>query len=95
LALTTAAIDSLLRGAPVAEVEKDLKARREAALAMQATLTDFRIYWDVVSQALTGRELILIDAAKIKAGRNLFLADPDQFRPNWPMLLPSMEKGKP
>ena len=44
-------------------------------------LTDFRIYWDVLTNALRGRDLVLIDADNVKGQRNLFLFDPDQWRP--------------
>jgi Cu+-exporting ATPase len=44
-------------------------------------LTDFRIYWDAVGKALTGRDLILIDSDKINGRRNLMLFDPELLRP--------------
>jgi len=66
--------------------------QREAKLAMQAALTDFRIYWDTVGKALTGRELILIDSDKITGRLNLMLFDPEQFR--LPFLMPQKSAPK-
>jgi hypothetical protein len=42
-----------------------------------------------VTRALSGRELILIDADKIQGRRQLFVFDPEQLRVPVPMLLPS------
>ena len=95
LALTAGAFVELLQGLSPEEVEKTTRARRAEALAVQTALSDFRIYWDAVGQALGGRELILIDADQIKAGRHLFLIDPDQLRPNWPMLMPPRPPLRP
>jgi P-type Cu+ transporter len=47
----------------------------------QEALTDFRIYWDALGNALRGRDLFLIDADNVKGQRNLFLFDPEQWRP--------------
>jgi hypothetical protein len=62
--------------------------RREALVAAQIELTDFRIFWDTLGRALAGRELILLDTDQITGRRNLFLFDPDQFRVPVPYVLP-------
>ncbi len=55
--------------------EHYLQSRR-AALEAQATLTDFRLYWDMLATALSGRDKILIDG-KVSGRRHLwFLPDP-------------------
>jgi Cu+-exporting ATPase len=67
---------------------EDVERRRQDMIQAQATLTDFRLFWDTLSRALTGRDLILIDADKVPGRRTLLLFDPDQFRVPVPMLLP-------
>jgi Cu+-exporting ATPase len=59
--------------------------RREAALQLQAALTDFRLYWDMLSEALTGRDKVLIDAEKVPGRRHLWFA-PDP--PRLPLMIP-------
>ena len=88
LLLTMDAVDAVLQGAPPEQAQKDLDQRRARLLGLQAALTDFRVYWDSVARALTGRELILIDSDKIHGRRQLMLFDPDQLRVPVPMLLP-------
>jgi Cu+-exporting ATPase len=56
--------------------------------AKQATLTDFRLFWEAVAQALTGRELMLIDADRLPGRRHLLLFDPNQFRVPVPIVMP-------
>jgi len=90
--LALAAADAVLRGDALGEVLEKQRHDREALQRLQGTLTDFRIYWDVLGNALLGRELVLIDADNIKGQRNLFLFDPDQVRA--PMLLPADRNGK-
>jgi Cu+-exporting ATPase len=49
-------------------------------------LVEMQHYWDTALKALTGRELILIDADKVKTQRNLMLFDPEVFRVPPPMI---------
>ena len=49
-------------------------------------LVEMQHYWDTAVKALTGRELILIDADKVKTQRNLMLFDPEVFRVPPPMI---------
>jgi Cu+-exporting ATPase len=70
-----------LQGVETEKVVETLQRRRASVLGTQRALTDFRQYWDVVGASLAGRELRLIDADKVGGQRNLFLFDPDQFRP--------------
>jgi hypothetical protein len=77
-------VHAVLAGGNVEDVER----RRQDMIQAQATLTDFRLFWDTLSRALTGRDLILIDADKVPGRRTLLLFDPDQFRVPVPMLLP-------
>jgi hypothetical protein len=43
--------------------------------------------WDTLSGALAGRSLFLIDSDKVPGQRNIFLVDPEWFRPS--ILMPS------
>jgi hypothetical protein len=83
----TEAVDALLRGRPVDEVERDLQVRRQKTVDRQA-LVDFRLFWETAGKALAGRDLILIDADNVRGQRQLMLFDPDQFRVPIPMFLP-------
>jgi Cu+-exporting ATPase len=86
--LATFAAQELFAGQPADEVATKYHKHRKAIVAMQPDLVDFRLYWDSVGRALTGREMLLIDSDKIKGTRNLMLFDPEQFRIPFPMLLP-------
>lgn len=95
LLLAMDGIEAVLNGAPLEQVQKDVQERRVRLLALQAALTDFRHYWDSLAQALTGRELILIDADKLLGRRQLMLFDPDQLRVPAPMFLPQDRNPPP
>ncbi|MSQ96251.1 MAG: cation-translocating P-type ATPase family protein [Gemmataceae bacterium] len=72
----------------VARYQKD----RADLLALQPALVEFRMYWDAVGKALTGRDLLLIDSDKVTGQRNLMLFDPEVFRVPFPVLVPQ-ERG--
>jgi Cu+-exporting ATPase len=78
--------------APVAALQ-DYERSRQARLVLQAALTDFRLYWDALAQALAGREKVIIDADKVPGRRHLLLIDPDQFRFPFPFMMP--REGSP
>jgi Cu+-exporting ATPase len=80
------ATDAAQRGDPPDKIQRDVAARRKELLTIHASLTDFRIFWDALSNSLAGRPLVLIDADKIKGQRNLMLIEPELLRP--PMLMP-------
>ncbi len=82
----------LFQGRTVDEVAVKYRQQRDAMLALQPALTDFRLYWEAISNALTGRELILIDSDKISGRLNLMLFDPEQFR--MPMFMPQRNGPK-
>jgi regulator of protease activity HflC (stomatin/prohibitin superfamily) len=82
------AVDAALSGVPPAQVEADSQRRREALMATQAALTDFRLFWETLKATLTGRELVIVDSDKVTGRRHLLLVDPDQFRVPVPMLMP-------
>ena len=76
-----------------AEVEKTERtsaaAARQAAFALKVAarngveaLTDFRLLWDAINQALAGRDKIVIDAENIRGRRNLWLLPQEWFKPS-------------
>src|SRR5207247_1438903 len=77
---------AIARGQDPEAAWADYDYRRKEALAAQAALTDFRLFWDRLGQILRGREKLLIDAEKINGRRNLFLFDPDAFRVPIPLM---------
>ncbi len=54
---------------------------RLAARGTAPTLVDFRLFWDTVGGALTGREKVLVDSPGVPMRSNLWLIPPDMFRP--------------
>jgi Cu+-exporting ATPase len=72
---------------------QDYEQSRQARLVLQAALTDFRLYWDALAQALVGREKIIIDADKVPGRRHLLFLDPEQFRFPFPFAIP--RQGNP
>ncbi len=58
----------------------EYRQRCSQALAVQQTLTDFRLYWDALSRALTGREKVLIDRDKLPGRRGLWMLPPEMLR---------------
>jgi P-type Cu+ transporter len=74
----------------IQEALKD-RSRFEAQFVPRKThpnLVDYRLYWDAIGKALSGRDLLLIDSDKVTGKRNLMLFDPDVFRIPVPILLP-------
>jgi Cu+-exporting ATPase len=80
-------------------VSKVLEARAETSRFLElsatrkstsgdAALTDFRIFWETVARALTGREMVLVDSDQVRGQRNLLLVDPALLRPTFPIMLP-------
>jgi membrane protease subunit HflK len=89
LALDTAGMT--LRGENPEVIEKTIGDRRKKLVANQATLTDFRTFWETIGQALSGRSMVLVDSDNVRGQRNLFLIDPDVFRP----MIPFMKTAPP
>jgi regulator of protease activity HflC (stomatin/prohibitin superfamily) len=82
------AVAALLRGEDSATVSENYAKRRAETRAAQAALMDFRLYWEALGRALSGRELVLVDAEKVPGRRQLLLLDPEQFRMPFPVLVP-------
>jgi len=82
------AAEAIRGGQDLASAFHEYENRRSQRIAWMTTLTDFRLYWDALGQALAGREKILIDADKVPGRRQLLLFDPEQFRVPAPVLTP-------
>lgn len=78
--------EAIRGGLDVASAFRDYEFRRSQRIKLLSTLTDFRLFWDAMSQALAGREKILIDADKTPGRRQLLLFDSDQLRVPAPVL---------
>jgi Cu+-exporting ATPase len=82
------AADAVRGGQEIAVAYRDYERRRHHLIAVQTSLTDFRLYWDALAAALAGRDKLIIDADKVPGRRNLLLFDPDVFRVPFPVLAP-------
>jgi hypothetical protein len=49
-------------------------------------LTDFRLFWEAMGQALAGRDKLIVDSAKVPGRRQLLLFDPKDFRVPFPVM---------
>jgi Cu+-exporting ATPase len=79
------AVADAMNGMGPDDAYHEYERRRNNALAAQALLTDFRLFWDALGRALAGREKVLVDADKVPGRRHLLLVDPEQFRIPVPM----------
>jgi Cu+-exporting ATPase len=52
----------------------DYRKRRGEVLVVQAALTDFRLYWQRLGDALAGREKVVVDAERVPGRRHLWMA---------------------
>jgi P-type Cu+ transporter len=75
------------------QVWRDYLERRQQWQKVQATLTDFRLFWNAVGAALTGRQKLIVDADKLPGRRQLLLVDPDLFRIPLPIIAPPERGG--
>jgi len=88
-------VDAIRGGQEVESALGDYDIRRTQRIRLLTTLTDFRLFWDAVGQALSGREKILIDAERTPGRRQLLLFDPDQLRMPPPVLGPPIQNSMP
>jgi Cu+-exporting ATPase len=79
-------VDAIRGGQQVSAAFRDYERRRAQRIALLMTLTEFRLFWDALGQALAGREKILVDADKMPGRRQLLLFDPEQVRMPAPMI---------
>jgi Cu+-exporting ATPase len=78
--LWLAAAGDAWRSGNAARAFAHYQERRSTLVQAQTSLTDFRLFWTALTQALSGRDKILLDTDRLPGRRNLFLVDPDQFR---------------
>lgn len=86
IALWAEVAEELLNQRSPEEVYRDHQERRRQWQEVQATLTDFRLFWDMLGRSLGGRDKLIVDAQKIPGRRQMLLFDPEQFRLPVPML---------
>jgi P-type Cu+ transporter len=86
-------LDAVANGTASDDAFEEYERRRQETLTLQAALTDFRLFWDALGRALTGRELVLIDADRVPGRRQLLLFDPDLFRV--PIIMPADRSPPP
>src|SRR5262249_42807150 len=91
--LLSAAAGAALSGQPLAAVLDECQRQRRQRLAVQAFLTDFRLFWEALAPALGQREKIVVDVdpAKIRGRRHIQIFDPEWFRP--PLMQPPPLRG--
>jgi regulator of protease activity HflC (stomatin/prohibitin superfamily) len=82
------AVNDLAAGRSPETTARDYRRRRAEAQARQAQVNDFRLYWDALAAALTGREKVVVDADKVPGRRHLWLVPLDWLR--GPAPLPAM-----
>jgi Cu+-exporting ATPase len=75
------ALAELWAGNSPGKVKEAHLRRRGEARARQEALTDFRLYWERLATALSGRPKIVIDAPRVRGRRSLWLMplDPPPF----------------
>jgi hypothetical protein len=93
--LVRQAAQAVQRGQAVADAYRDYERRRRDLIAVQVMVTDFRLYWDALSRALTGREKIVIDAEKVNGRRHLLMFDPGKLRVPVPAITSPSKESRP
>jgi Cu+-exporting ATPase len=86
--LLLGALELSLQDRSPEEVERAYLQSRDEALKQQAALTDFRLYWEMLAAALSGREKVIVDADKVPGRRHLFLVPLEPFRMMFPAMPP-------
>jgi regulator of protease activity HflC (stomatin/prohibitin superfamily) len=84
LSLFGDACRAVWRGQPAEQAGKEYQRRLSEALAVQAMLTDFRLYWDMLAAALVGRDKVFIDSDKVPGRRTLWMLPFEPPRPVMP-----------
>jgi len=80
------ALEGWLAGQAPEAVGRQYLQRRGEAIARQEALTDFRLYWEQLSAALTGRDKVIIDADQVPGRRHLWMLPFEP--PNMPLPAP-------
>jgi Cu+-exporting ATPase len=86
LRLFAEATDAIASGQKPEAAYAEYQRKRRERLALNESLVEFRAFWDMFGQALTGREKILLDTEKLPGRRQLLLFDPEKFRIPLPLM---------
>ncbi len=78
--LVRAALAEFRKGATPATIVEGFQQQRRAAQGLQASLTDFRLFWDSVGRALVGRDKVIVDSEHFRGSRHLLFLDPEAWR---------------
>jgi hypothetical protein len=92
--LFSAAWQAVSAGQKPEDAARDYRRRREEAQSRRAALTDFRLYWETLADALGKRDKVLIDADKVPGRRNLWLVPLEPFGMFLPAAMPG-ERPRP
>jgi Cu+-exporting ATPase len=60
-------------GVPAEKLQEAFRQRRREQIEQQEALVDFRLYWESLTAALSGRPKMLIDSDKVPTRRSLWL----------------------
>src|SRR5262249_11823267 len=63
------AVRAVAGGQSPALAAREYEGRRRDEIALQATLTDFRLFWDSLARSLAGREKVIVDSEKVPGRR--------------------------
>jgi Cu+-exporting ATPase len=80
------AAQELMNRRKPADVCAEYAEKRRDWMRVQAMLTDFRLFWDAIGRALTGRDKLIVDADNVPGRRQLLLVDPELFRIPMPLM---------
>jgi P-type Cu+ transporter len=64
----------------------DYARRRQELIDARRTVADARLSWEALTEALRGRDKVIVDAERLPGRRQLLLVDPELFRSPVPML---------
>jgi Cu+-exporting ATPase len=82
-------LTGILNGQDFTSAIQDYDSRRNQRIKELNALTDFRLFWEAMGLALSGREKVLVDAEHTPGRRQLLMFDPEQLRVPSPVLAPS------
>lgn len=85
------AVAGIMAGGEPESVLADYRKHRDDRIAVRRSLTEFRLAWNALADALSGRAKVIVDADQIPGRRQLLLFDPG---PLAPPIVPRPVEGK-
>lgn len=85
------AVAAILAGGEPESALADYRKHRDDRIAVRRSLTEFRLAWDALAGAMSGRAKVIIDADRVPGRRQLLLFDPG---PLAPPIVPRPVEGK-